>query len=128
LPSGDARCSGSPVATTVDADGERREHDHDANRPRQGEQGLLRHALPRRECASGKDASIGPAESEWARTFVADLAPYDAFAYLNFLDRDDQHRKPAAFAPAAYERLLRLQVRYEPDNVLRLKQEPADRA
>lgn len=57
------------------------------------------------------------AETGWARAFIADLEPYAAGAYLNFLDRDDQHRTPAAFEAAAYQRLLDLQQRLDPDQV-----------
>jgi DNA-binding HxlR family transcriptional regulator len=52
--------------------------------------------------------TIGPAETSWTREFVAALGPYHAGAYLNFLDRDDAHREPEAFSPAAHRRLRAL--------------------
>ena len=38
--------------------------------------------------------------------------------YLNFLDRDDQHRTAEAFTPSAYARLTQLQQQLDPDNLL----------
>jgi len=38
--------------------------------------------------------------------------------YLNFLDRDDQHRTAEAFTPTAYARLTQLQQQLDPDNLL----------
>jgi DNA-binding HxlR family transcriptional regulator len=63
--------------------------------------------------------SIGDAETGWARTFAAELAPHAVAAYLNFLDRDDEDRLPAAFTPTARRRLVDLQRRYDPTGVLR---------
>jgi FAD/FMN-containing dehydrogenase/DNA-binding HxlR family transcriptional regulator len=63
------------------------------------------------------DQRIGPAESAWARAFIADLAPYHAGAYLNFLDRDDGDRAATAFGEQAYRRLIGLRRRYDPDGV-----------
>lgn len=62
---------------------------------------------------------VGDAETAWARAFVADLEPHRAGAYLNFLDRDDEERMPAAFGPAAYERLVALRQRFDPGGVFR---------
>jgi DNA-binding HxlR family transcriptional regulator len=61
---------------------------------------------------------IGDSETGWARTFAEELAPHTVGAYLNFLDRDDEDRLPAAFAPAAHQRLVELQRRYDPTRVL----------
>lgn len=60
---------------------------------------------------------MGEAEAAWARTFVADLAPYHAGVYLNFLDRDDHDRIPAALGAATYQRLAELQRQFDPDQV-----------
>jgi len=68
---------------------------------------------------------IGEAETAWARRFVADLEPHHAGVYLNFLDRDDQHRTPAAFGTAAYTRLLGLQRQFDPDHVFQPSREIA---
>lgn len=62
---------------------------------------------------------LAGAETAWARDFVAALPPRGAGVYLNFLDRDDQHRVAEAFSPAAYARLTALQNRFDPDHVLR---------
>ena len=64
------------------------------------------------------DDPAADAETAWVRRFAADLEPHAAGAYLNFLDRDDHHRMPAAFEPTAYQRLLDLRQRYDPDGVL----------
>lgn len=68
---------------------------------------------------------VRDAETAWARAFVADLEPHHGGVYLNFLDRDDQDRVPAAFAPAAYRRLVELQRRFDPDRVLQPRRKPA---
>jgi FAD/FMN-containing dehydrogenase/DNA-binding HxlR family transcriptional regulator len=60
---------------------------------------------------------LGDAETGWARAFAADLAPHASGAYVNFLDRDDHDRQPTAFAPPAYQRLLGLRERFDPDHV-----------
>ncbi|MGH9119305.1 MAG: BBE domain-containing protein [Acidimicrobiales bacterium] len=62
---------------------------------------------------------FGDTETAWARRFVAALAPHDSGVYLNFLDRDDQHRAAEAFTPTAYARLTELQQHWDPDRVLR---------
>lgn len=56
--------------------------------------------------------------TDWAKTFFADLEPRSAGAYVNFLDRDDEVRRPGAFGGAAYARLVDLQHRFDPDGVL----------
>ncbi|HEX2028960.1 MAG TPA: FAD-binding protein [Nitriliruptorales bacterium] len=61
---------------------------------------------------------IAEAETAWARAFIGALAPYHAGVYLNFLDRDDLERRPAAFAADTYRRLSDLRRRYDPDEVL----------
>lgn len=68
---------------------------------------------------------IGDAEAAWARAFVEDLEPYGAGVYLNFLDRDDHDRAPSAFGSAAYERLVELQHRFDPDGVFQPQRETA---
>lgn len=60
---------------------------------------------------------VGDAEAAWARAFVAELEPHRAGVYLNFLDHDDQHRAPTAFAAPAYDRLSALRRRFDPDGV-----------
>ena len=57
-------------------------------------------------------------EPAWARNLVAALSPRHAGVYLNFLDRDDQHRTADAFTPTAYTRLTDLERRVDPDHVL----------
>lgn len=57
-------------------------------------------------------------EPAWARNLVAALSPRHAGVYLNFLDRDDQHRVGEAFTPTAYARLTQLQQQLDPDNLL----------
>ncbi len=61
--------------------------------------------------------TIGPAESTWARDFITALDPYHAGVYVNFLDRDDDDRRTAAFSAGAYERLTELRRRLDPDQV-----------
>ncbi|MFP5376715.1 MAG: BBE domain-containing protein, partial [Acidimicrobiia bacterium] len=59
------------------------------------------------------------AERAWARAFIGRLPSGRSAdgAYVNFLDSDDDHRRPAAFAPGAHARLTRLQERFDPDGV-----------
>jgi hypothetical protein len=38
-------------------------------------------------------------------------------AYVNFLDRDDADRVPAAYGDATYRRLVALNDRHDPDNL-----------
>ena len=63
--------------------------------------------------------TIGDAERAWARTFIERLPSGRSGdgAYVNFLDSDDHHRRPTAFAPGAHARLTRLQERFDPDYV-----------
>jgi hypothetical protein len=61
--------------------------------------------------------AIGPAESTWARNYIAELEPHHAGVYLNFLDHDDQDCMAAAFTATAYTRLTELRRRFDPDQV-----------
>lgn len=62
-------------------------------------------------------AELLAAESAWARQFVAALGPNADGAYVNFLDRDDDHRLPDAFGRSAWERLTRIRRACDPDEV-----------
>lgn len=63
--------------------------------------------------------SIGEDEAAWAKSSVAALEPNRAGAHLNFLDADDQGRVPEAFSPAAYQRLVEVQGRFDPEQAFR---------
>jgi FAD/FMN-containing dehydrogenase/DNA-binding HxlR family transcriptional regulator len=62
---------------------------------------------------------VGPTEARWTRDFIAELEPWHAGAYLNFLDHDDQGRVASAFSTTAYQRLTELRRRFDPDGVFR---------
>lgn len=61
--------------------------------------------------------SVGSTETAWARSFLGALEPHRAGAYLNFLDRDDSDRAPAAFRPGAYRKLAGLRQQYDTSGV-----------
>jgi FAD/FMN-containing dehydrogenase len=58
-------------------------------------------------------------EIAWALGFFAAVQPHQVGAYVNFLDRDDAQRVPAAYGDASYRRLVALKDRHDPDNVFR---------
>jgi FAD/FMN-containing dehydrogenase len=60
----------------------------------------------------------------WARTLWSDLQPASSGGgYVNQLDADEgPDRVRDAYAPAAWQRLVALKRRYDPDNVFRLNQ------
>lgn len=56
----------------------------------------------------------------WAREFHQSLEPYASEgAYVNFLDRDDEGRVPAAYGEW-YDRLRRIKGDWDPDNLFRV--------
>jgi len=61
---------------------------------------------------------IGSGETEWARGFLAALAPHRAGgAYVNFLDADDDtSRVREAYGERIYRRLAEVKAKYDPDN------------
>jgi FAD/FMN-containing dehydrogenase len=58
----------------------------------------------------------------WAREFAAAMQPHSTGVYVNNLGVEGADRVRAAYAPATYERLVRLKSSYDPHNVLRLNQ------
>jgi DNA-binding HxlR family transcriptional regulator len=58
-------------------------------------------------------------EPAWARGLLAELTPHQAGVYVNFLDRDDHDRAPAALTATTAVRLERLRATLDPDRVLR---------
>ncbi|MGH9268448.1 MAG: BBE domain-containing protein [Acidimicrobiales bacterium] len=50
------------------------------------------------------------------REFFSALQPYEVGASINFLDRDDQDRVPAAYGEDKDRRLEALKSRYDPDD------------
>ena len=64
-------------------------------------------------------------QTGWARAYAAELLPLAGpnGAYVNYLGHDEPiERLRAAYGPEKFERLLRLKVEYDPDNVLRFNQ------
>jgi hypothetical protein len=59
-------------------------------------------------------------EIAWSREFFSAIQPHQVGAYVNFLDRDDAERVPAAYGEATYRRLVVLKDRHDPDNLFRL--------
>jgi FAD/FMN-containing dehydrogenase len=65
-----------------------------------------------------EDETVGPAETEWARSFFDALQSHRAGVYINFLDADDgAHRVREAYGDDTYRRLAEVKVKYDPDNV-----------
>jgi FAD/FMN-containing dehydrogenase/DNA-binding HxlR family transcriptional regulator len=62
----------------------------------------------------------GEDEIAWTRAFFSAIQPHQIGAYVNFLDRDDADRVPAAYGDAAWSRLVALKDRHDPDNLFRL--------
>jgi Berberine and berberine like len=67
----------------------------------------------------------GQDEIAWSREFFSAVQPHQVGTYINFLDRDDADRVPAAYGEATYgeatyRRLVALKDRHDPDNVFRL--------
>ena len=64
------------------------------------------------------DDTVGPAETAWARRFLAALRPHRAGVYVNFLDSDDDtSRVREAYGDDTYWRLAEVKAKYDPDNV-----------
>jgi FAD/FMN-containing dehydrogenase len=64
------------------------------------------------------DDSVGTSETAWARAFLHALQPHRAGVYVNFLDADDDtSRVREAYGDNTYERLAKIKVRYDPENV-----------
>jgi hypothetical protein len=59
-------------------------------------------------------------EIAWSREFFSAVRPHQVGAYVNFLDRDDADRMPAAYGDDTYRRLVGLKDRHDPDNVFRV--------
>jgi FAD binding domain/Berberine and berberine like len=66
--------------------------------------------------SEGDEARVSLARSLWSA-----MRPYALGGYVNFFDRDEE-RLHEAYAPATYERLVRLKRQYDPDNIFRLNQ------
>jgi FAD/FMN-containing dehydrogenase len=65
-----------------------------------------------------KDATVGAAETAWARGFLEALQPHRAGVYVNFLDADDDTRRVReAYGDDTYRRLAEVKAKYDPDNV-----------
>jgi FAD/FMN-containing dehydrogenase len=65
-----------------------------------------------------QDNTVGPAETAWARGFVAALHPHRAGVYVNFLDADDDtSRVREAYGDDTYWRLAEVKAFYDPENV-----------
>jgi FAD/FMN-containing dehydrogenase len=56
----------------------------------------------------------------WTESLWQALAPRTAGAYANFLGDEGPERVRAAYAPAAFDRLMEIKRRYDPENVFRL--------
>lgn len=60
---------------------------------------------------------------DWVRAASRAMRPHTTGApYLNFLGDEGLSRVRAAYGPQAYERLVRVKHRYDPDNVFRINQ------
>jgi hypothetical protein len=65
-----------------------------------------------------QDASLGAAETAWAREFLAALQAHRASVYVNFLDADDDtSRVREAYGNDTYFRLAEIKAAYDPENV-----------
>jgi FAD/FMN-containing dehydrogenase len=65
-----------------------------------------------------RDETVGPAETAWARRFLAALQTHRAGVYVNFLDSDDDMgRVREAYGDHTYQRLAEVKAQYDPDNV-----------
>ena len=65
-----------------------------------------------------QDASIGAAETAWAREFLDALQRHRAGVYVNFLDSDDDtSRVREAYGDDTYQRLAEVKAKYDPENV-----------
>ena len=62
----------------------------------------------------------GQDEIAWSREFFSAVQPHQVGAHVNFLDRDDADRVPAAYGEDTYRRLVALKDRHDPDNLFRL--------
>jgi hypothetical protein len=59
------------------------------------------------------------AQKDWVRAFYGALRPHSVEgAYVNFMDRDDQHRVQDNYR-ANYDRLVRIKRRHDPGNLFR---------
>ncbi len=64
------------------------------------------------------DASVGTADTAWARDFLGALESHRAGVYVNFLDSDDDSsRVREAYGDDTYFRLAEVKAKYDPDNV-----------
>jgi FAD/FMN-containing dehydrogenase len=67
-----------------------------------------------------EDATVGAAETAWARAFLAALDSHRAGVYVNFLDADDDaNRVREAYGDETYRQLAAVKARYDPENVFR---------
>ena len=66
-----------------------------------------------------ESATLGAAETAWARGFLDALEPHRAGGvYVNFLDSDDgSSRVQEAYGDPTYRRLAEIKATYDPDNV-----------
>jgi FAD/FMN-containing dehydrogenase len=68
------------------------------------------------------DPSEDERHTAWARSFASAMEPFSAGSvYVNFLGNEGEQRVRAAYGPA-YERLVEVKTKYDPDNVFRLNQ------
>jgi hypothetical protein len=61
-----------------------------------------------------------PQHEDWASSFGAELQRGPSGAYVGFLGDDGQARIREAYPHGAYDRLVEVKRRYDPDNLFRL--------
>jgi hypothetical protein len=61
-------------------------------------------------------------QRQWARDYWADLAPFHAGVYVNFLMKEGGTRLRQAYGDAKHQRLGALKCKYDPANFFRLNQ------
>jgi FAD/FMN-containing dehydrogenase len=61
-----------------------------------------------------------PQHEDWVSSFGAELQRGPSGAYVGFLGDDGQARIREAYPHGAYDRLVEVKRRYDPDNVFRL--------
>jgi FAD binding domain/Berberine and berberine like len=60
--------------------------------------------------------------TEWARRFLAELEPFQAGVYVNFLMDEGQDRIRAAYGEEKYARLVEVKTKYDSENFFRVNQ------
>ncbi|HEV3496827.1 MAG TPA: BBE domain-containing protein [Actinomycetes bacterium] len=72
--------------------------------------------------AVASDGDALPAQAAWARRTWEAMRPHGNGVYVNFLDREGNHRVRAAYGPAKYNRLTALKRAWDHGNLFRLNQ------